>query len=187
MNLKFFRSGAFATWLVLLPAILPAATHYVGVDGQGFFSSNLTITQGDEVAWVNTDEDDFPHSTTSTLPLLNPDYWNGSLFSQFDSFAKTFSNLGTFTYYDLADIGTGSITVVAPTATSITLESPHIEGGLMLFEVNGVTPGNLHVLESSTNLTTWTAVSTNAATSSTTTFTNDLAGNCRFFRAYEIQ
>ena len=187
MNLKLFSGGALAAWLILLPAILPAATHYVDVDGQGFFPSTLTITQGDEVIWVNADEDDFPHTTTSTLPILAPDYWSGSLFSQSDSFAKTFSNVGTFNYFDQADIGTGSITVVAPAATSITLGAARIEGGLMLFAGSGLTPGNLHVLQASTNLTTWTSISTNLSMDATVTFTNSLTGTGRFFRVYEIQ
>ena len=46
MNLRLFCGGAFAVWLLLRPALLPAATHYVGVDGQGFFPSTLTIAQG---------------------------------------------------------------------------------------------------------------------------------------------
>lgn len=185
LRLSFVR--CLAALVVIFPATLPATTYYVGVDAQGFSPSFLTILQGDEVIWVNVDEDDFPHTTTSTLPVLNPDYWSGSLFGQFDSFAKTFSNIGTFNYYDQADIGTGSITVVAPSSTSITLELPRLESGLFLFEASGLTPGNFHVLQASTNLTTWISLSTNVATSSTMTFTNNLTEAHRFFRVYEIQ
>ena len=45
---------------------------YVSVSGAGFAPSSQPIHVGDTVVWENADASDFPHTTTSTLALLNP-------------------------------------------------------------------------------------------------------------------
>lgn len=185
VNIRILLASILTAILLAQPAALQAATHYVGVDDQGFFPDSLTIEQGDEVVWFNADEF-FSHTTTSTLQPFNPDYWHAILVDQFDAFAKTFNNLGTFNYTDQLESNFGSITVVVPAPTGITLETPRVEAGQFLFDVTGLTAGKSHVLQTSTNLTSWTSLSTNIATSSTMTFTNSAPTGIRFFQVYEI-
>ena len=70
------------------------------------------------------------------------------------------------------DAGTGTITMRPAVVTPvISLESPHI-GGPVLFEATSSTTRKTKVLLSSTDLTIWLPVSTNAAASASITFTN---------------
>src|SRR5664279_4387404 len=87
---------------VALPA--EAATTNVTVNGSIFSPDALAIEVGDTVVWENLD-DTFSHTTTSDLVFSNPDYWDGLMVNQFDTFAHTFNNVGTFTYHDQADSG----------------------------------------------------------------------------------
>lgn len=185
VNIRPILASVLTAILLTQPTTLQAATHYIGVDDLGFFSDSLTIAQGDEVVWFNADEF-FSHTTTSTLPFTHPDYWHTILVDQFDAFAKTFNNLGTFNYTDQFEGNFGSITVVVPPPAGITLETPRMEAGQFLFDVTGLTAGKSHVLQTSTNLTSWTSLSTNIATSSTVTFTNSAPTGTRFFQVYEI-
>jgi hypothetical protein len=184
--------GIFSWSLRLLAATLTVAvvqlqamTHYISVSESGFAPATLNINVGDTVVWVNDDEI-FSHTTTSDLGIFDPDYWNGVLVEFESSFSQTFNNVGTFTYHDQLDIGTGTITVSAPSATPIiTLESPRLTDGQFLFEATGLTVGKTNVLLSSTNLTSWTAITTNVATASSITFTNAASlGQC-FFQVVE--
>ena len=52
----------------------------------------------------------------------------------------------------------------------------------------GITPGTTNVIEASTNLVTWTPISTNVSTSTTIAFfdTDALAYNCRFYRLLQL-
>ena len=178
------KSGfPFLVALVISAFPIEAETHYVTVDGSGFSPPTLEIQAGNTVIWENIDETDYPHTTTSTLQPTDPNYWNGYLVSLGDTFSQTFNNPGTFYYTDQVDAGTGTI-IVSQAVTSISLQSPRIEGGQFLFEGAGLTVGKTNVLLSSTNLTTWLPT-TNLTTSSTTTFTNALQGQ-QFFRVVEL-
>lgn len=165
-----------------------ADTHYVGVDGNGFSPSELTINVGDTVVWVS-DDDTFPHTTTSDLPPSDPDYWNGPLYDYQDTYPKTFNNPGIFTYHDSIDVGTGTITVSAAPSLDITLESPRIESGQFLFEASGLTAGRTNILEVSTNSIQWSAASTNVAAAASMSFTNavQVQPGATFFRLLEIR
>jgi len=163
-----------------------SATHFVGVDGSGFSPSTLEIVVGDTVVWVNYD-DAFPHTTTSDLPVINPNYWDGYLIDEFDTFSKTFNDAGSFTYFDQTDLSKrGSINVSLPAPSGIVLESLRIESGQYIFDASGLTAGKTNVLQTSTNLTSWTSVITNIAPDSIMTFTNPATQNKRFFRIYEV-
>ena len=178
LSVALFNSGGL---------LLPAATHYVTVDGAGFSPATLPIEVGDTVVWENVDESDFPHTTTSTLSLLDPDYWNGPLFSLGDTFSQTFNNAGTFNYTDQLDAGSGVI-AVSPAVVSpvINLEAPRMEGGQFIFAATGLTVGKTNVLQSSTDLATWLPVSTNTVTGAAVTFTNASGfGQC-FYRVVEL-
>jgi plastocyanin len=181
----FASASAFlAAAVILSTPQSQAETHFVSVDGSGFSPSTVDINTGDTVVWVNNDET-FSHTTTSDLPVLNPDYWNGLLVDFEDTYSKTFNNVGTFTYHDQLDIGTGTVNVTAPVAPVITLASPRIEAGLFLFEATGLTVGKTNVLEQSSNLVQWVPVSTNIAVTSSMTFTNPASAGPRLFRVFE--
>jgi hypothetical protein len=77
-----------------------------------------------------------------------------------------------------------TITVVVPPAI-ITLSNPRISGGTFLFDAAGFTTGKTHILEYSTNLSTWIPVTTNVATSGSSTFTNS-SPSSRFYRVLEL-
>ena len=170
---KKFSSGGFGmlTTLILLVALpAEAATYDVTVNGSSFSPDALTIDVGDTVVWENLD-DTSAHSTTSDLSVINPNYWNG---------------LGTFTYRDQLDSGTGSITVIRSLPPVIILESARNEGGQFLFAATGLTAGKTNVLQASTNLTSWVAIQTNVANGVSLTFTNATTLPRHFFRLVEL-
>jgi len=173
---------------LLISAGLPlqAETYYVTVDDFGFSPATLTIQIGDTVVWENTDEEDFPHTTTSTLGLLQNGYWDGDLFSLGDTFQQIFTFADSFDYTDQGGPGTGTITVNPVVVTPvINLESPRLAGGQFLFEATGLTVGKTNVLLRSTNLTAWLPLSTNVAASASVTFTNAATGQ-GFYRVLEL-
>jgi plastocyanin len=182
-----FLSGGCGLLASFFSFALPteAAIYNVTVNGSGFSPATLTIEAGDTVVWENLD-DIFSHSTTSDLPFFDPNYWNGVMVDQGDMFAHTFNNVGTFTYSDQLDIGTGTITVILPAPPGILLESPRKEGNQFLFDATGLTVGTTNVLQASTNLTSWTSISTNVAADTSMTFTNSTTLPRRFFRLIEL-
>ena len=183
-----FVSGSFSllTGLIFTLTIpIKAADAYVTVNGSHFSPANVTIEVGEKVTWENL-EDNFSHTTTSTLPFFNANYWRGIMVDQFDTFAHTFNSVGTFTYLDETDSGTGSVTVILPAPPGIVLESPRKVGNQFLFDATGLTVGKTNVLQASTNLTSWTAISTNLAAASSMTFTNATTLSRRFFRLLEL-
>ncbi|MFN3407423.1 MAG: hypothetical protein ACK45B_00370 [Limisphaerales bacterium] len=164
-----------------------AVIHYVTVDGNGFDPASLTITAGDTVVWINDDEDDFPHTIVSTLPSSHPQWWQGVVVGYSDTLSRTFTVPGTYTYQDTLEGNFGTVIVqAAPPTLSVQLENPRVVGGQFRFEVSGLTVGRLHLVESSTNLVHWTAISTNLATASTVTHTNAADGSGWFFRVVEL-
>ena len=177
--------------LCLLALSLPglptarATDQFVNITGSSFSPAALTIAVGDTITWENNDPSDFPHTTTSTLPISNPNYWSGTLPGLGDTFSLTFNNVGTFAYRDAVDGFTGTITVAVP-AVPPTLANPRRVAGQFVFDVNGLTAGKTNWLQASTNLTSWVAIKTNVAASATMTFTNALTPPRRFFRVAEL-
>ncbi len=186
MNRKFLSANFGLLFSLILAVALPAeaATHNVTVNGSSFSPAALTIEAGDTVVWENADAF-FSHTTTSDLPLFNPNYWHGVLVDQGDTFTLVFNNVGTFSYHDQLDAGTGTITVTLPAPPGIVLASPRKEGGQFLFEATGLTVGKTNVLQASTNLTNWVAIKTNVADNASMTFTNATTLPRRFFRLME--
>lgn len=186
---KAFLFGSFSvviSLILFLSQPADAATYNVTINGSSFSPATLTITAGDTVVWENTDASDFPHTTTSDLALLDPNYWNGLLASQSDTFDHPFNTVGTFTYHDELDpMITGTISVVAPTVTEIRLESAGVQGGQFLFVATGLNVGKTNVLEASTNLTSWVTIQTAVAANTTLTFTNAATLPRRFFRLFQ--
>ena len=187
------KSGSFrvCVWLVCAglwssqsPPSL-AGVNIVSVYQSGFTPDSLTITRGESVTWVNDDETDDSHTTTSDLPIINFDYWNAILFNNGDFYSKAFNNLGTFTYHDTLGVGTGRI-MVSEAATPIVLESPRIVAGQFLFDLTGLAIGKTNVLEFSTNLTNWASLQTNVAAGSSATRTNAMVTGQRFYRVFQL-
>jgi plastocyanin len=177
----------FVALLISVGLPMQAETHHVTVDGSGFAPASLPVQVGDTVVWENVDDWDFSHTTTSTLGMFDPNYWNGYLVSLGDTFARTFNNEGAFDYIDQLGDGTGTITVSPAVVTPvIKLESPRMAGGQFLFEATGLTTGKTNVLLSSTNLTTWLPVSTNAAASGSITFSNATVLGRGCYRVVEL-
>lgn len=162
-----------------------AAQHYAGVDEGGFLPATLHIHVGDTVVWINIDEF-FSHTTTSDLQFPDPDAWHALLVDEGNMFAKVFNNPGTFTYKDKADLGTGTILVTAVSVPSIALESTRLNGDQFVFEATGLAVGKENVLEFTTNLVHWTAVSTNLANNTSMTFTNVINPGPGFFRVHQL-
>lgn len=190
MTTAIVRPARFFIGAILLAVTLQAraAFHFVGVDGRGFLPANLNIKAGDTVTWINLDEQD-SHTTTSDLQFPHPDAWHAILFDFEDTFAKTFNNVGNYTYRDLFDNGTGTIVVtpVNEPPPEIALASPRLVGGQLLFEATGLTVGKTNVLQASTNLTSWLPLQTNTAASSSLTFSNAISPGRSFYRLVEIQ
>lgn len=266
-----------AALLALVGLRLDGATYEVAVDDSGFSPATLTINVGDTVFWVNLD-DTFSHTTTSDLPVTNPNYWNGLMVDVFDSFEHQFNSVGRFTYHDDLDFGTGTIIVSgANTAPSVNITNPHanavfsapatftleatasdpdaggsvvaveffvgdtsvgvdfdspysasvselaagtynlsaiaadnlgaqstnsiritvsgpavgltaprMASGQFLFDATGLTAGRTNVLQTSTDLASWSATETNVAASSSATFTNAASAGLRFYRLLEL-
>jgi len=266
-----------AALLALVGLRLDGATYQVAVDDSGFSPATLTINVGDTVVWVNLD-DTFSHTTTSDLPVTNPNYWNGLLVDFFDTFAQQFNSVGRFTYHDQLDIGTGTIIVSGtntPPAVNLTsplpdaafsapatftleasasdpdaggsvvdveffvgdtsvgvdfdspysvtvselaagtynlsaiatdnlgaqstnsirirvsgpaigLAAPRMARGQFLFDATGLTVGRTNVLQTSTDLASWTSIETNLASGSSATFTNAASAGRRFYRLLEL-
>src|SRR6266516_393412 len=266
-----------AALLALVGLRLDGATYQVAVDDSGVSPATLTIDVGDTVVWVNLD-DTFSHTTTSDLPVTNPNYWNGLLVDFFDTCAQQFNSVGRFTYHDQLDIGTGTIIVsgtntppsvnltsplpdaafsapatftleasasdpdaggsvvdveffVGDTSVGVDFDSPYsvtvselaagtynlsaiatdnlgaqstnsirirVSGpaiglaaprmarGQFLFDATGLTVGRTNVLQTSTDLASWTSIETNLAAGSFTTFTNAPSAERRFYRLLEL-
>lgn len=171
---------------VCLAAQTGAATFSVSVDDTGFSPATLSINVGDTVIWVSNDESGILYTTTSDLQVTDPDHWYGTLDFFGDTYTKTFNNPGTFTYRDDVDPNnTGTIIVTGPQA--IVLQVPRIVGSQFLFDVSGLTPGQTNVVQSSTNLVQWSAVSTNIAAASSLTITNTLNPGMKLFRVVELE
>jgi plastocyanin len=167
---------------------LTAETHHVTVDGGGFVPAMLTIQVGDTVVWENTDDFDFSHTTTSTLEIFDPNYWNGILVGWGDTFAHTFNRAGTFHYVDLLDSGTGTVTVLpAVVAPEIRLESPRLVNGQFVFDASGLSLGRSYALLASIDLKDWFQLTTHVAVGPILTFTNATGLGQLYFRVTELE
>jgi hypothetical protein len=78
-----------------------------------------------------------------------------------------------------------SISVTNPV---ISLSAPKILNGEFQFTISGLVAGKTNLIQSSANLTAWTAVRTNLAAASTATFTNTqtAASTPKFFRVIQL-
>lgn len=160
------------------------ADFHVFANASSFSPNTVQIAVGDTVTWENNDPF-FPHTTTSDLQLTDPNYWNGFIIDQGDTFTTTFNAAGTYTYHDTFDDFAGTVIVIAPSA-GIELSNPRRESGQFNFEATGLTVGKTNILQASTNLTAWVAIKTNVAAASTVTFTNTMTQPARCFRLLQL-
>ncbi len=86
-------------WAVLIPLLNAGAATFqvqVGAGGRKFTPKNITIQPGDTVEWDWAADE---HSSTSGTPG-NPDgLWNSGVRDSGFVFSRTFSDVGTFSYY----------------------------------------------------------------------------------------
>jgi plastocyanin len=178
MNPRILRG-----WLPLSAGLLfsvalqiQAATVYVGWDSDsGFSPASVRVNPGDTVVWVNNDPI-FP-------AIVSGDDFSFYLVNEGDEYAVEFNTLGTYGYSDSPWSNTGTVSVVLP---GIELTTPVIVGDQFLFDVIRLTPGKTNVLEVSTNLTSWTAVTTNVAASSSASFSRPVVSGSEFYRLIEL-
>lgn len=176
---------ALAGLMMALSGPAGAANYYVSVNGSAFSPATVIIQAGDTVTWENTD-DFFPHTTTSDLSISSPNYWGYLLVGQGDTCDVTFNSVGTFTYHDELDSGTGTIIVNAAAPANIVLGAARRAGSQFVFDVTGLTVGKTNVLQGSTNLTSWAAIQTNVASASALTLSNAITLPRRFYRLAEL-
>lgn len=187
MNPRKMRCGLLlAAGLLLFIALqIQAATVYVGWDSDGGFSpASVQVNPGDTVVWVSNDPF-YSTAVSSDAAFGEPGYFIIYLIDEGDAYGVEFNSLGAFGYHDSWG-NSGAVTVVAPVATEISLTTPVIAGNQFLFEANGLTPDKTNVLEVSTNLTSWTAVATNVAASSSASFSRPVVSSSQFFRVVQL-
>ncbi len=81
---------------------------------------------------------------------------------------------------------TNSITITVSNGSAISLSTPRITANQFLFEVAGLTVGKTNVIQTSTNLTSWSTIQTNVAGSSSTTITNATGPGPNFYRVIQL-
>ncbi|HBA84476.1 MAG TPA: hypothetical protein DCZ95_10315 [Verrucomicrobia bacterium] len=186
MQMKWFDSSCNQRLLLTVPLLawllsfvgfpVLAETYHVGVNGSIFSPASLSIYVGDTVVWEN--DEGFPHTTTSDLSVSNANYWSGVMEGQLDTFLHTFHSAGTFTYHDEMGFGAGLIGVTP----SATLGPPQKQDSRIVFDATELAVGSTNVLQASTDLAGWIALSTNVAGSASMTFTNATGLSPSFFR-----
>ena len=82
---------------------------------------------------------------------------------------------------------TNSITVTVVDPPPITLGSPSIAAGKLIFNVSGLATGKTNVLFGSSNMVNWSPIQTNVCDGTSLNFTNTPAGRCQFFRVMQVQ
>jgi plastocyanin len=82
--------------------------------------------------------------------------------------------------------GTDAVNFTVGVGATINLTAPRMVGGQFLFEVVGLTVGRTNIIQSATNLGSWTGLQTNVATSSSLTVTNSLLAGSRAFRVVQL-
>ncbi len=108
-------------------------------------------------------------------------------------YSTTVTNLaaGNYTLSSVATdshgwTGSASITVTVTASAAVALMSPRPAAGEFLFDVAGLTAGKTNLVQVSTNLTSWSPVSTNVAASATMTVTNSAIPACQFYRVVQL-
>jgi plastocyanin len=158
------------------PYALADADVYWDFDG-GFDPSTVTINPGERVYWTNLDIFGFDF-------LLTVQGYQPIVLEQFETAGAQFNVPGTYSFTsDYGDFG--SVIVNNPQPQTILLSAPRLVDGEFQFDVEGLTAGLTHVVEKSTNLTSWTGIATNVATSATATITNTPTPGRQFYRIFE--
>lgn len=180
-KIKMALVGVTTLALIANQSVL-ATEHFVNMTGLDTFDpNNLTINVGDIVTWVNQDSVDIHTSYSSPA---SGEIWQSPDLAFGETFSRTFNNVGTFPYRDRdwypAGM-TGSITVnnVVPPTLSVPVRPNNSQ---FRFTISG-TVGRTYIIETSCNLTNWTAIATNVAPSNVFNHTNANATNLtRFYR-----
>jgi len=95
-------------FLLLIFAIAGfAETHHVSIGDHFFNPATVTIVAGDRVRWTNNGSVD--HQVYGTGGV-----WDSGVMNPGDTYTKTFSTEGTFTYYDLLHTQATGTVIVNP-------------------------------------------------------------------------
>ncbi len=86
------RRLTFVLLLACLPALSCAASVLVAIKGMDFHPSTVTVAPGTTVIWTN--DDSFPHSTTSDTKV-----WDSGLLDPGNSYSHTFDKTGAYSYH----------------------------------------------------------------------------------------
>jgi hypothetical protein len=135
----------------------------------GFDPSYLEIQVGDTVWWTNEDDWGDTHSTTSNQGL-----WDSGPVPFGYSVYLTFPYAGTYPYYCKYCYMSGTIVVLAPAPPpKPSLTSPlRLPTGDFRFTVTNVVVGKSTIIQASTNMVDWSALSTNVASTTFYHYTN---------------
>ncbi|MBU6409241.1 MAG: hypothetical protein KGR98_02525, partial [Verrucomicrobia bacterium] len=115
----------------------------------------------------------------------------GVVFSPPYNVSVTNLNAGTYT---LSAIAMDNLGAMASNSVSVTvglpvivLAPPQLNGNNMVLLAGGLVPGTTNILETSSNLVTWTMVQTNIVPGGSAGFTNTVSGGAKFYRVLELQ
>jgi hypothetical protein len=107
-------------------------------------------------------------------------------------FSASVTNLGAGTYTLIAiatdyyyATATNAITLTVVNPTPIRLSAPRLSANQFLFDVTGLMIGKTNLLQTSSDLKTWTPVKTNVATSVSATVTNTVIAGPRSYRVVQ--
>ena len=169
------------------------ATEYTVVMGPtalAFNPASLTINQGDTVTWTNAAAA-LHHTSTSGSPPGTPDrLWDSGTLIQSGTktFSMTFSNFAPRTYpyfcgFHFSFGMVGSLTITnAGTVPPPSLTNALLTGSGFQFAIDGLI-GQTNVTETSSDLLSWSPVSTNLALSTAFNVTNlPAVNNNGFYR-----
>ena len=71
-------------------------------------------------------------------------------------------------------------------SNAIAFAAPRLDGGQLLFNAIGLTVGKTYLMQVSTNLTSWTPISTNVAVDISLGFTNAMTLREQYFRFFQL-
>ena len=171
--------------LFLLRSSTWAASYTVQMTSGLTFSPNtMSIGEGDSVTWTNVSS--FAHTSTSGNAPTSNGLWGSGTLNAASNFTVTFTNFagGSYPYFcsfHWPEGMTGTLTITNATVTPPTLSAPSWQANQFQFTLEGMI-GQSYVIESSSNLSNWFALSTNLETVSRLTITEPAVNQFQFYR-----
>ena len=154
------RSGAAADYTVEMTPFLR------------FEPDTLQIQAGDTVIWTNEDTVN-QHDTVSTQ-----DYWVSPLLDFGQTYSLVFPVTGEFPYQDSffgEDGMTGTVVVIPAIPVPVLIQPTLLPSGTFQLIVTNLAIGETNLVQSSANLSAWSAIYTNVASGSAYTYVDPVA------------